>query len=86
MLLGGFLAAFFNSASLEYRKISPGSKERAHDPAQQMENLMDSVELKQLMKRGLDHSVPPVDAIIRREQTIITVASRHEALTTFALI
>jgi hypothetical protein len=67
------LGTFFDFAPLEHRKISPGSKERADAPTQQMENFMDIVDLKQLMERVLDHSVPPICAIIRRKRTLVTL-------------
>lgn len=57
------LGSVFDSTPLEYRKISPGSKERADAPTQQMENFMDIVDLKQLMERALDHFVPPICAL-----------------------
>ena len=62
------LGSFFDSAPSEDRKISPGSKKRADAPTQQMENFVDIVDLKQLMERVLDHSVPPICAIIRRKR------------------
>jgi hypothetical protein len=40
-------------------EVSPGPEERTHTPAHQVENFMDVAHLKQLMKRVLDHSVPP---------------------------
>ena len=67
------LGSVFDSTPLEYRKISPGSKERADAPTQQMENFMDIVDLKQLMERALDHFVPPICAIIRRKRTSRTL-------------
>jgi len=57
----GFL---FGSAPLENREVGPGSEERAHTSAQQMENLVDILTLKQLMKHVVNHSVPPISAII----------------------
>ena len=67
------LGSVFDSTPLEYRKISPGSKERADAPTQQMENFMDIVDLKQLMERALDHFVPPICAFIRRKGTSRTL-------------
>lgn len=34
---------------------------------------MDIVDLKQLMERVLDHSVPPIRAFIRRKRTFVTL-------------
>jgi hypothetical protein len=67
------LGSFFDSVPLEYRKINPSSKERADATTQQMENFMDITDLKQLMKRVLDHSEPPICAIIRRVCTLRTL-------------
>src|ERR1700733_1565496 len=41
-----FLSSLFDSLSSAYREVGPGSKERAHTSAQEMENFMDIVHLK----------------------------------------
>ena len=43
----------------EHQEVAPGSKERTHTSAQQMENFMDIVHLEKLMKRTLDHFLAP---------------------------
>jgi hypothetical protein len=53
-----FAKLFSVPALLDDCKIGPGAKERAHAPAEQVENFVDIVPLKKLMERTLDHSAP----------------------------